>query len=969
MKEGPPDLPVSKPGQAEGSMGGGDACASDAVEVAEGGDSVPECPVPPVGASVQVEGAEDPPGDWLEPLEDDEDEEEDWQSVDSSVRVNGSRESPVGENDGVVTDRKQIRGTPGAIRRRGRTSGEKWLDWPLLGEGWKRKEVFRRSGFSMGKTDTYYMSPTGGRARSKIDLMKFLPKTFDLGNFDYKSGLFLEEGRKRQKRRKGDSASTEDGTPSERSFSSEKTGTPERSHTPHSQVTTPQRPLLTAQPTAPPSPHSPNSFSSPPRLVRASPLGAVTPTRRTANTPSLQFGDFSPQRLSAASTPSRDALFPRLSPAWLGTTLAPISPSSSPERDFNAAPEGLDKLKSSPAFSLQVTKRSPRSVDISQSLDPTSTSNGEDGAMGYAGSAGPLVYGCSQCGCSYPGMVFRRPDQKAFCPKCKSEKKPEAPRNIVFRKWLPCGQCRACHVTEDCGTCASCRQGLLNPASQKPVRCRRRKCLCPIRKDGQGQWVLGRAPDTKEPFTSPPKKTDKKSKFGRKLKMTKLKRQIANDLMRTPRARHAETKRFKKPYAVPQYSDAEDFPGYDDDHEDTDYGPKKRSRRACWKCDACLRTTDCGRCDFCMDKPKFGGRNKKRQKCRLRQCQSHAMRHLLPFQSSKSRVRQRTARDKYWSKRRSHRPIWDDVELTEDDDEDGYIGTLRPGHYNFVKDDEDNEAAVSQMNSVLTCDLSNGMLVSEELYDSSCPIRIQDDFQTDRTRLQMGNMGHVPAAYDTNLPLPPSDPDDLYNQASLPAQYRHLPQLLSHPGAEGDALVLGGDVEIVEVASGEPEEAESTPVITQIFSLARSGPVVSEAERELLRLLEALRRTVLPPHWVGLMVEGPRLQLLQCSKLSTMADTVLQIEPGFFYQLSVQDQPLLLTHPLYEAHPPRLAQVDQVVSMLLDLERYTVCQGYPSCVPRPDQEPVLYVRAAACGLLVLQSEERCDKCDITQLVV
>ncbi|KAJ8265093.1 hypothetical protein COCON_G00141920 [Conger conger] len=339
MKEGPPDLPVSKPGQAEGSMGGGDACASDAVEVAEGGDSVPECPVPPVGASVQAEGAEDPPGDWLEPLEDDEDEEEDWQSVDSSVRVNGSRESPVGENDGVVTDRKQIRGTPGAIRRRGRTSGEKWLDWPLLGEGWKRKEVFRRSGFSMGKTDTYYMSPTGGRARSKIDLMKFLPKTFDLGNFDYKSGLFLEEGRKRQKCLHGGRNAVR------AQLLLGEDGDPRAEPHPHSQVTTPQRPLLTAQPTAPPSPHSPNSFSSPPRLVRASPLGAVTPTRRTANTPSLQFGDFSPQRLSAASTPSRDALFPRLSPAWLGTTLAPISPSSSPERDFNAAPEGLDKLK------------------------------------------------------------------------------------------------------------------------------------------------------------------------------------------------------------------------------------------------------------------------------------------------------------------------------------------------------------------------------------------------------------------------------------------------------------------------------------------------------------------------------------------------------------------------------------------------------------------------------------------------
>lgn len=56
---------------------------------------------------------------------------------------------------------------------------------------------------------------------------------------------------------------------------------------------------------------------------------------------------------------------------------------------------------------------------------------------------------------------------------------------------------------------------------------------------------------------------------------------------------------------------------------------KKRKRRSCGECKACLCRKDCGTCDFCVDKPKFGGSNKKRQKCRLRQCQRQAMVGLL----------------------------------------------------------------------------------------------------------------------------------------------------------------------------------------------------------------------------------------------------------------------------------------------------------------------------------------------------
>ncbi|XP_064606239.1 CXXC-type zinc finger protein 1-like [Liolophura sinensis] len=55
------------------------------------------------------------------------------------------------------------------------------------------------------------------------------------------------------------------------------------------------------------------------------------------------------------------------------------------------------------------------------------------------------------------------------------------------------------------------------------------------------------------------------------------------------------------------------------DKEDKETARKKSSRR-CGECTACHRTEDCARCDFCKDMKKFGGPNRIRQKCRLRQC-------------------------------------------------------------------------------------------------------------------------------------------------------------------------------------------------------------------------------------------------------------------------------------------------------------------------------------------------------------
>ncbi|TST85783.1 CXXC-type zinc finger protein 1 [Bagarius yarrelli] len=54
----------------------------------------------------------------------------------------------------------------------------------------------------------------------------------------------------------------------------------------------------------------------------------------------------------------------------------------------------------------------------------------------------------------------------------------------------------------------------------------------------------------------------------------------------------------------------------------------KRSARMCGECEPCRRTEDCAQCDFCKDMKKFGGPNKIRQKCRLRQCVVRARKML-----------------------------------------------------------------------------------------------------------------------------------------------------------------------------------------------------------------------------------------------------------------------------------------------------------------------------------------------------
>ncbi|XP_036060337.1 methyl-CpG-binding domain protein 1 isoform X14 [Onychomys torridus] len=66
---------------------------------------------------------------------------------------------------------------------------EDWQDCPALGPGWKRREAFRKSGASCGRSDIYYQSPTGEKIRSKVELTRYLGPACDLTLFDFRQGI------------------------------------------------------------------------------------------------------------------------------------------------------------------------------------------------------------------------------------------------------------------------------------------------------------------------------------------------------------------------------------------------------------------------------------------------------------------------------------------------------------------------------------------------------------------------------------------------------------------------------------------------------------------------------------------------------------------------------------------------------------------------------------------------------------
>ncbi|XP_074196084.1 methyl-CpG-binding domain protein 1 isoform X24 [Rhinolophus sinicus] len=342
---------------------------------------------------------------------------------------------------------------------------EEWLDCPALGPGWKRREVFRKSGATCGRSDTYYQSPTGDRIRSKVELTRYLGPACDLTLFDFKQGILCYPA------------------PKARSL-----------------------------------PVPSKKRKKPSRPVKA---------------PKCQVG-------SQKSEDKKEA------------------PRVETKADTDTAPASLP-------------------------------------APGY----------CENCGISFSGDGTRRQRLKTLCKDCRAQRIAFNREQRMFKR-VGCGECAACQVTEDCGACSTCLLQLPHDvASGLFCKCEQRRCLRIVEKGKRSR-----------------------RRGGCDSKLTARWRPRTQTLPPLPPSQPPESPELHPRALAP--SPPAEFIYYCVDEDELQPYTNRRQNRKCGACAACLRRMDCGHCDFCCDKPKFGGSNQKRQKCRWRQCLQFAMKRLLP---------------------------------------------------------------------------------------------------------------------------------------------------------------------------------------------------------------------------------------------------------------------------------------------------------------------------------------------------
>ncbi|XP_047552641.1 methyl-CpG-binding domain protein 1 isoform X20 [Lutra lutra] len=388
---------------------------------------------------------------------------------------------------------------------------EDWLECPALGPGWKRREVFRKSGATCGRSDTYYQSPTGDRIRSKVELTRYLGPACDLTLFDFKQGILCYPAPK------------------------------------------------------------PQSLPVPSRKRKK--------PSRPAKTRKRQVG---PQKGEVRKE----------------------APGDETKADADTAPASL-----------------------------------------------PAPGCCENCGISFSGDGTRRQRLKTLCKDCRAQRIAFNREQRMFKR-VGCGECAACRVTEDCGACSTCLLQLPHDvASGLFCKCERRRCLriversrgCGVCRGCQTREDCGRC----RVCLRPPRP-------GLRRQWRCVQRRCLRHLAHRLRRHHQRCQR-RPPLAVapPAGKRSRRRGGCDSKMAARRRPPRtqplppvppsqppaspelqpytnRRQNRKCGACAACLRRMDCGRCDFCCDKPKFGGSNQKRQKCRWRQCLQFAMKRLLP---------------------------------------------------------------------------------------------------------------------------------------------------------------------------------------------------------------------------------------------------------------------------------------------------------------------------------------------------
>ncbi|XP_059977566.1 methyl-CpG-binding domain protein 1 isoform X21 [Lagenorhynchus albirostris] len=442
---------------------------------------------------------------------------------------------------------------------------EDWLDCPALGPGWKRREVFRKSGATCGRSDTYYQSPTGDRIRSKVELTRYLGPACDLTLFDFKQGILCYPApkahslaipsRKRKKPSKPAKAQKRQVGPSKSEV---------RKEAPRDET-----------------------------KADAGTVPASLPAPGCCENCGISFSGDGTRR-QRLKTLCKDCRAQRIA--------------------FNREQRMFKRVGCGECAACQVTEDCGACSTCLLQLP-------HDVASG-------LFCKCERRRCLR--IVERVSRAGGVGPRLTCTPDPHSPGPMRHTSGPPqsrgCGVCRGCQTREDCGRCRVCLRPP-RPGLRRQWRCVQRRCLRHLahRLRRHHQRCQRRPPLA----VAPPAGKHGRRRGGCDSKVAPRRRPPRTQpLPALPPSQPPESPELHPRALAP--SPPAEFIYYCVDEDELQPYTNRRQNRKCGACAACLRRMDCGHCDFCCDKPKFGGSNQKRQKCRWRQCLQFAMKRLLP---------------------------------------------------------------------------------------------------------------------------------------------------------------------------------------------------------------------------------------------------------------------------------------------------------------------------------------------------
>ncbi|XP_034289799.1 methyl-CpG-binding domain protein 1 isoform X3 [Pantherophis guttatus] len=742
-----------------------------------------------------------------------------------------------------------------------------WVDCPSLGPGWKRREVLRKSGTRSGHSDTYYISPRGEKIRSRVELLRLLGCSRDLTDFDYRRGIFVE----------------------------------------------------------------PNTEPLPSALL--------SPT------------EGSPQRVKKSSKKHllhlTETTLPSKKPPYLQVFLEPQpSPGqglldqkrSEPELGFLGENQANMQSQQS-ELPVTLDQQAPKPRKRYQQPLPAISSPGkiEDVTLQESNPKEAMAC-CASCRGEFPEVML--PSQRRcrwLCPDCRAQRR-AFNREQRYFKQIGCGVCQACQMSQDCGICSVCVLRAQNPKFHIDIKCLLRRCLkivkkgldcgicqaCKITEDcGTCAICLRRQrPGMKRQWKCLKRRCLKrKKKVAPKKDSCSSKKVIAESSAKNvftpkqcgqkkptlttggqfPKAQLAPDHPHRRQSATPKWkSTIQRDPG-DNSLVRHRHSSKNQQNQKCGECEACLLKTDCGRCDFCCDKPKFGGQNLKQQKCRWRRCLQFAMESSLTSEWTevpKSLGLEMPKQEKLHLQPQPQLPP--PVKLKKE--------IISSASHQPTKEYSVVPAYIQQEQGIPHHPILTTSVIGKD----------------PDTKLPVVNLLIATSPKNKQDYAEPGGNCQASSDSLVSAGFPQFKKLSRTPSTEVVILDDSEDNEMGLLQQIQP------PVIMEVYSLGGVQPL-SQLDSVLREFLAELNEIPLPAHWEVLPPLGsPDLRLIQRSKHSTMSAAVIHIRPGLFFHVVMQDLLVPQEHELYASHPARLTTVDEVVELICDLEAYRLCLGWPA---------------------------------------